>query len=332
MEATNKKTFHLLLDTSYLREVGLNDPDFRKLLEFSKSNVLKVFVPHIAWEERRTQYLDKAYAKVLKVQTEFEALQTMLPGNFILEGLAPPALTIWKKTEIDAKSREVMAAFAEDNKIEIVPLAPEHGERAWRRYFDVGTPFNRDQERENRRKDIPDSWILEAAIDVKARYPGLLALCRDKNLSDALQTADIRICRNTQEVLDEIEAALSPEPVAQIVQTREAGQAVDTVEDTRVDRKLSVVLSEAQEQFRDLDGKILGYVAYLGSPTKDQLFDLLSRSGISVESAKNVAERLAIAGVITDTGNHYLVAKKDAGELAANLVEAGIIKLLENEG
>lgn len=328
----NKTSFHILLDTSYLREVGFDNPDFRKLLEYSKVNVLKVFVPHIAWEERRTQYFDKAYAKVLRVVKEFEALKAMLPGNFVLGGLAPPALTIWTRTEIDANSREVMAALAEDNNIEIVALAPDHGERAWQRYFDVGVPFNQEQEREDRRKDIPDAWILEAAIDVKTRHPGLLALCGDGKLSDALKSADIRVYRKTHEVLDQIEAALSPEPVAQVDETREASLPLEHAEHTRVDLRLSNVLSEAQEQFKDLDGKILGYVAYVGSPTKDQVFDLMSRSGVSVESAKNVAERLAIAGVITDTGNHYLVSNKDAGELAAPLVEAEIIKLLQYEG
>jgi hypothetical protein len=332
MEATDKKTFYVFLDTSYLREVGFGNSDFRKLLEYSKANVLKIFVSHIAWEEWRTQYFDKAYAKVLKVDREFEALKVMLPGNFILEGLTPPTLTIWKKSEIDAKSREVMAAFAEENKIHVVALAPDHAERAWRRYFDVGVPFNPEQDREHRRKDIPDAWILEAAIDVKGRHSGLIALCSDGKLSDALMSAEIRVCKLTQEVLDEIESALLPQPVPKVEVPSDAAIATKRVDETRVDHKLEVVLSDAQAQFRDLDGKILGYIAYLDSPTKDQLFELLSRSGVSVESAKNVAQRLAISGVITDTGHHYLVANKEAGELAAVLVEAEIIELLESEG
>ena len=36
-----------------------------------------------------------------------------------------------------------------------------------------------------------------------------------------------------------------------------------------------------------------------------------------------------MAGVITDTGNHYLSRNKGASELAANSVESEIIKLLE---
>ena len=73
---------------------------------------------------------------------------------------------------------------------------------------------------------------------------------------------------------------------------------------------------------------MLGYIAYLGSATKEQLFNLLSQSGMSAEVAKNVAERLRIAALIRDTGNHYLPNDMAASELAASAVEPEIIELL----
>ncbi len=328
MEGATTKTLCVFLDTSYLKDVGFSDPDFRKLLEYSKRGEVKVFVSHIAWEELRTQLLEKTSANVLVVQKKFDALKGILPSNFILSGLAAPALTLWSKAEIVARSHDAMAAFAKENRIEIVPLAPDHGPRTWERYFEVGVPFNPDEKRENRRKDIPDAWILEAAIDVNAKHPGLLALCPDGRLSEALKAASLRVFKETQGVLDEIEAALTPLPG---VEVQEAPGIVPPVE-AGGDRALAAALSEVQEQFRDIDGKVLGYVAYLDSPTKDQLLQLLARSGIAVDVARNVAERLAIAGLITDTGNHYLLANKDAGVLAARLVEAEIIKLLEASG
>ena len=93
--------------------------------------------------------------------------------------------------------------------------------------------------------------------------------------------------------------------------------------------ELDLMLAGAREPFKDLDTKILGYVGYLGTPSKAQLFALLSKSGVSVEIAKNVTERLAIAGVITDTGNHYLSKNKVASDLAATSIEPEIIQLLE---
>ena len=70
-----KKTVFILVDTSFLRSVSFGDPDFRKLLEYSKNQVVKIFVPHIAWEERRTQFLEKACEKVGKVTTAFTKLE-----------------------------------------------------------------------------------------------------------------------------------------------------------------------------------------------------------------------------------------------------------------
>jgi hypothetical protein len=90
-----------------------------------------------------------------------------------------------------------------------------------------------------------------------------------------------------------------------------------------------VSVKSGPPQFKDLDTKILGYVGYLETPSKDQLFNLLSRSGVSIEIARNAAERLAIAGLITDTGNHYLPGNKEATGLAAASIEPEIIKLLE---
>lgn len=332
MEASPIKTLCVFLDTSYLRDVGFANPDFRKLLEHSKKGKLKVFVSHIAWEEFRTQLLENANANVRKVQKEFDALKAILPSNFILSGLAVPALTLWNKAEIVAKSHDAMATFAKENKIEIVPLAPDHGLRAWERYFDVGVPFNPDEKRENRRKDIPDAWILEAAIDVNAKHPGLFALCPDGRLSDALKAVGVRVFRETQGVLDEIETALAPQPVVQVQDAKGIVAPLDIAVEVSVDPALAAALSMAQEQFKDIDGKVLGYVAYLDSPTKDQLLQLLARSGTVVDVARNVAERLAIAGLITDTGNHYLLANREAGNPAAKLVEAEIIKLLEASG
>ena len=96
-----------------------------------------------------------------------------------------------------------------------------------------------------------------------------------------------------------------------------------------VESVLDLALAGAQEPFKHLDKKILGYVGYLGTPSKDQLFDLLARSEIPVEIAKNVVERLVIAGLIMDTGNHYISRNKAASDFAAISVEPDIIKLLE---
>lgn len=93
-------------------------------------------------------------------------------------------------------------------------------------------------------------------------------------------------------------------------------------------QQLAELLASAQKPFENLDTKVLGYVGYLGGVSKTQLFTALSQSGVAIEVAKNVAERLTIAGLIRDTGNHYLPVDLAAAELAAAAVEPEIIELL----
>lgn len=331
MYSAVEMSLHVVLDTSYIRRAGFDNPDFRKLLEFSKQGRLRIYVPHIVWEERRTQLFDEARTKMLKVATEFEALKAMLPRNFILGGLPPPALTIWKTEEIEARSVEVMAAFAKENKIEIVPLGDDHGKRSWERFFAVEAPFNPAQSRENRRKHIPDAWILETALDLQAKHAGLLALCDDEELSNALSGAGIRVCKEAQQILDEIEppvGAQAAEKREEAEEAKETAAAAKLADALAGSEPLNAALAGAAGQFWEAERKVLGYVSYIGTPTKEQLFELLARSGIGADRAKNAAERLAIAGLIRDTGHHYLIVNKEADEAAASLVETEIIKLL----
>lgn len=318
---------HLFIDTSYLKSVGFRDPDFQQLLQRSQQNVLKIFVSHIAWEERRTQLLEDAQSMVKKYRQDFEALNASLPHRFLLGGLNPPTLNMWTPAEIEARSKEFMTQFAANNKIEVVPISPHHADRTWERYFQTGLPSTFGGDQKKNRDDIPDLWIFEAAIDKKNLHPGLAALCHDKKLSDSLKTIDIRVFEKTRELIDEIESALSPKPVKGRDNVSMAIQETATV--AIPETELDHVLAGAREQFKDLDSKILGCVGYLGAPSKDQLFTLLAKFGISVEIAKNVTDRLVLAGVIMDTGNHYLSRNRVASDLAADTIELEIINLLD---
>lgn len=328
----DKKISHLVIDTSYLRTAGLNHPDFRRLLHYSQMDLLKVYIPHIVWEERRTQFLEAALTKVSKVTDAFDKLKSEMPGNFVLNGLPSPTLNIWSKADVDTNSKKVLMGFAAANKIVIVPLAQDHADRAWERYFNIAPPFDPAvADREKRRKDIPDSWIFEVAIDLHVKHPDLLALCGDGALSAAMLSHGIRVHKQASQVLEELDKLYTTGVTVTTVAAQDTASVSIQEDATAIvtANPLAIALAEARDQFKDLDTKILGYVGYLGSPSKDQLFALLSKSGIPIETAKNVAERLAIAGIMTDTGNHYLSQNKEASDLAATSVEPEIIKLLE---
>lgn len=87
-------------------------------------------------------------------------------------------------------------------------------------------------------------------------------------------------------------------------------------------------LNEAQQLIQDQEKRVLGYIAYFGDASKSQLFEALAQTGLTVERAQNIAERLSLVGLVQDTGHHYLVPDRELAQAAAGLVEADIIGLL----
>jgi hypothetical protein len=94
---------------------------------------------------------------------------------------------------------------------------------------------------------------------------------------------------------------------------------------------LAAVIEKAQLSFKSLEEKVLGYICYLENPTKEQLFELLDKSGTPLDLARNVAERLVLAKLVTDTGHYYLPVDKAIAKEAAAFVEPEIIKLLRDD-
>ena len=327
---TNKIS-HLFIDTSYLGGVAFGDGDLQKLLRYSREGGLKIFIPRLVWEERRTQLLEIAKAEVVQLRAAFQKVQARAGRDLVLAGLPRPTLGIWSDEDIDANSRTALDGFASEHRIQIVEVAPDHVTRAWGRYFTVGPPYNPDQPRLQRRKDIPDAWILETAIDLARTHPALIAICADGRLSAALEAIPIAVFKTAAEVLDLIESPIPepipPAPAAEAPKAPEtaAAEAASTLTPSE---QLADLLDQAQLASRLLDIKIAGFVSYLSRPTKAQLIDLLKRSGLSDELISNGIERLVLSGVIRDTGNHYLPVDRKIGDLAAGAVESDIIKLL----
>jgi PIN domain len=207
------------LDTSYLRALGsFGDPDFRKLLEHSKAKRLQILVPHIVWEERRTQLLEERLKMVQELRNAHERLLRKMAGDPLLDGLEEPALAVWSEEVVDDHSKKVMQQFAIANGIEVVRIGSDHAERAWQRFFAIAPPFDPVMKREDRRKDIPDSWILETAIDLKGQHKNLCAFCCDEALTSALRFYEIetyycppdKARETTRDFLGLLEAELAP--------------------------------------------------------------------------------------------------------------------------
>lgn len=87
------------------------------------------------------------------------------------------------------------------------------------------------------------------------------------------------------------------------------------------------VVAPARDFFRSLEEKALGFISYLGKAGKQEGINLLVQSGAAVDAARNVLERLALAGMIRDTGNNYLRVDGVHAQRATELVEEEMIKL-----
>jgi len=70
--------------------------------------------------------------------------------------------------------------------------------------------------------------------------------------------------------------------------------------------ELAAVLAEAQRDFKDLEVRVLGMSLILKHPLKNNS-SVVGKSGVLVDMARNVAERLVLAKLIIDTGNYYLL-------------------------
>jgi len=77
-----------------------------------------------------------------------------------------------------------------------------------------------------------------------------------------------------------------------------------------------------------VDKKILGIIGSLGQVSKRELDAVMSIVQIDAEFGRNAAQRLVLAQLIYDTGNHYLPRDSTACDLAATEVEDLMIELV----
>ncbi|MNJ94421.1 hypothetical protein D3C87_121200 [compost metagenome] len=99
-------------------------------------------------------------------------------------------------------------------------------------------------------------------------------------------------------------------------------------------KEVSVGEAELQDLFAAqtrpfalFDIKALGFIAYLGSSDKRTVVELLEQAGVGQEAARNALDRLAMTGLIQDTGNNYLAKEGPLTDAAVRYVEPEMIKL-----
>lgn len=313
------QTFHVLVDTSVLFRADLTHQDFQKLLLRAQERKIQIHIPHMVLEEYRTQLVSDIRSRLRAAQKTFEeAVNSASKYRFFTDGMPEPGLILWPEDDVDRHSKKVLKDFITTNKIDVLAIDPEHASRAWIRYFDVSPPFNPQQtDRKKRRQDIPDAWILEAALDLKARGVGnLCALCDDTALKTALQGAGYEIFATVEAFAAMVDAALAVHPA----------QATPAPSDKPLRDQLR------SPAFANADVAVLGFIEAFGTPPKDKLFDLLEKAGIDRRVASNQAEAMVISGVLRDSGNFFLANDRALSQRAAQEIQPLVLKLLADDG
>lgn len=216
---------------------------------------LKIYIPQIALEEERTAQLEKHVESVEKMKLTFDKLQRGMLG-MLVEGLPAPHLELWDMDEVARNSQATFNQFVVANKIEVIAISLEHAAGAWARYFNVAPPFNSNEAREARRKDIPDSWILEAGIEIRPRKGRHCALVGDNKLAGAFEQEGFKVYKDVTTLLEDIEQATAVVPMRP-----------PAVVDVPV--PLDQLRSPA---FKDIDVIVLGLIEALNAPSKEALF------------------------------------------------------------
>lgn len=91
--------------------------------------------------------------------------------------------------------------------------------------------------------------------------------------------------------------------------------------------ELETLLTAKTRHLGIIEAKALGFVGFLGRTGKQVAINLLVQSGVVIDAARNALERLALAGLIKDTGHNYLAVAGQLTEMAAQEVELEMIKL-----
>lgn len=177
-----KDAVSILFDTSALRAAGWSSAPLSTVLELSRANLLDVYLPQLVCEERRTQWRDAPDTPMSKSVESLRALAAdqLVPAHHS-EAISA-ALAAVEALDIEAISKDVMAAFIQTNRIIELPMTLEQAKEAWRGYFSGHPPF----EGTKARKDIPDGHIFAAAQEVLQKKGSVHFVCRDGRLASAL--------------------------------------------------------------------------------------------------------------------------------------------------
>lgn len=316
--------FHVILDTSILHAAHFGSSRFEKLLRRSRLGVAKIYIPEVVLEERRTQLLkdynshaDAARGALLKM--------TESPVSMLLDGIPMPGpLDLPSREDVDGNSRAVFRKYLADNKVEILAFTGEHAARALEAYLHGRPPFKPAEKRETERKHIPDSWIYEAALEIKVRPGRHCVLVKDTRFQAALREAGFEVFDDIGALEKVIEEATAVVPIRDSAPAVAAGVPAEG-EAAAPMEPLSALEKLRAEAFKNFDVIVLGMNEALRNPDKEVLFTTLDGLGVARAKVEAMTTTLMALGVLREVGNRLLPMDVS---MARRLAEDPIVRAL----
>lgn len=309
--------FHVYFDTNYLHDTPFGHPNFVRMLFRAQQGWAKLYLPMIALEERRTQLLDDFDQLVVAAASKVRELGKGELG-MLLEGLPRAELIVPTRDEADRESVVALGKYLTAHKIEVLPHTAEHAEKAWQRYFSTQPPFNPREKRENRRKDLPDAWILEAVLANTAKPGRHCVITKDKRLAATLKEAGVEVWED----IDNLDAEIGLQNAVVPIRGAESTSAVTAVPLDQLRSK----------EFENLDRILLGVIETWKTPDKETLFSRLETLGVRRVVAEIEAKALELSGALTDTGSHWIPTNRETAKLASMdpIVQELLLKALDH--
>jgi len=244
--ATVDETIQVVLDTSTLRGTSITSAPFSALLELSQFDHLRIHIPEVAFQERRTQWREE-YAKSLKEL--LDAASRLGQDRFLSfddrSKFAKSGRDLGEISAADSVSVRVFDEFATRNRIHRVSPTKRHLEVCLARYFSGETPMKSVKSR----ADIPDALIYAAVEELSEITPNLYFVCDDARLRDAVSNLPtVRVFQKIEELLQddglsEMQAQLKEfkawEVAKALITIGSVTRAVEKFVDRNVDRLLS---------------------------------------------------------------------------------------------
>lgn len=325
----------VFLDTGFFKNYKATDRNHLDFLKYAKEEKLTFCTSHICLEEWRSQKTQNLRDFLNTATTNYNTHTRQNPISD--EILSPYPLRHPSAEEIDEKSKVFIDTFVADNNIVRYMPTENHVTRTWEAYFSGFPPFSRRKNRE----DIPDSWVFEAARDMRfdEEYRGVtnrFCIGGDKNLNSNFESLGLKPITVTEllEILKQEEDASVAIPTIETVANPMSPNTpiADASAAISADSDLNQILETAiSAEIREIYIRILGYVFWLSTPSKAELFSLIENRGLNralIEAAGTILSQPNLQ-IIQDTGNHYLPVNKSICENAANLVMTEIIEILD---